>query len=202
MRFWFNIKKLYQNEEFKDDESSLGYKIDVYQESINKTFSEYLVNYEYLIQLIENYGFVLVERDEARSLGLPNSIGNFDQLYYEMQSQIKTKKIKRADLFSAPDMTTDEKKISFLNKYFIFKKIRNVEYNSQELISKKQDLKDKTIENEALQEFEKIDQELQNKEKKDLDEESKKLAEKYLQENQDLEKKLEQQIVFQKIFAF
>ena len=48
-----------------------------------------------------------------------------------MQSQIKTKKIKRADLFSAPNMTTDEKKISFLNKYFIFKKIRDV--NAEEV---------------------------------------------------------------------
>ena len=51
---------------------------------INKTFPEYLVNYEYLISIIENYGFVLLERDEARSLGLPESIGNFDQLFYEI----------------------------------------------------------------------------------------------------------------------
>ena len=121
VKMW-EIKKQYDQTEFANDMSSVGYKIDVYQESINKTFSEYLVNYEYLIQLIENYGFVLVERDEARSLGLPNSIGNFDQLYYEMQSQIKTKKIKRADLFSAPDMTSDEKKISFLNKYSFSRK--------------------------------------------------------------------------------
>ena len=130
VKMW-EIKKQYDQTEFVNNMSSVGYKIDVYQESINKTFSEYLVNYEYLIQLIENYGFVLVERDEARSMGLPNSIGNFDQLYYEMQSQIKTKKIKKADLFSAPNMSSDEKKISFLNKYFIFKKIRDV--NAEEV---------------------------------------------------------------------
>ena len=130
LKMW-EIKKQYDQDEFANNVSSLGYKIDVYQESINKTFSEFLVNYEYLIQLLENYGFVLLERDEARSLGLPNSIGNFDQLFYEMKSQIKTKKLKAADVFSAPDMTTDEKKISFLNKYFIFKKIRDV--NAEEV---------------------------------------------------------------------
>ena len=130
IKMW-EIKKQYSQTEFPNDMSSIGYKIDVYQESINKTFSEYLVNYEYLIQLIENYGFVLLERDEAKSIGLPNSIGNFDQLYYEMKSQIKTRKIKKEDLFSAPNMTADEKKISFLNKYFIFKKIRDV--NAEEV---------------------------------------------------------------------
>ena len=130
IKMW-EIKKQYKQAEFPNNMSSIGYKIDVYQESINKTFSEYLVNYEYLIQLIENYGFVLVERDEARSLGLPNGIGNFDQLFYEMKSQLKTKKIKKADVQSAPDMTSDEKKISFLNKYFIFKKIRDV--NAEEV---------------------------------------------------------------------
>ena len=99
------------------DISSLGYRIDVYQESINKTFPEYLVNFDYLVQVIENYGFVLLERDEARSLGLPESMGNFDQLFYEMQSQIKHRRLRASDVQSAPEMTSDEKKISFLNKY-------------------------------------------------------------------------------------
>ena len=156
VKMW-EIKKQYDQTEFANDMSSVGYKIDVYQESINKTFSEYLVNYEYLIQLIENYGFVLVDRDEARSLGLPNSIGNFDQLYYEMQSQIKSKKIKRADLFSAPDMTTDEKKISFLNKYFIFKKIRDV--NAEEVSRVMMNESQQQVE-EAKQEEMKIQKEL------------------------------------------
>lgn len=156
VKMW-EIKKQYDQTEFANDMSSVGYKIDVYQESINKTFSEYLVNYEYLIQLIENYGFILVERDEARSLGLPNSIGNFDQLYYEMQSQIKTKKIKRADLFSAPDMTTDEKKISFLNKYFIFKKIRDV--NAEEVSRVMMNESQQQVEEEKKEEM-KIQKEL------------------------------------------
>ena len=130
VKMW-DIKKQYDGDEFPNNISSLGYRVDVYQESINKTFPEYLVNYEYLISIIENYGFVLLERDEARSLGLPESIGNFDQLFYEMQSQIKHRRIRPSDVQSAPDMTPDEKKISFLNKYFIFKKVRDV--NAEEV---------------------------------------------------------------------
>jgi hypothetical protein len=129
-KMW-EIKKQYESDEFQNNISSLGYRIDVYQESINKTFPEYLVNFDYLIQVIENYGFVLLERDEARSLGLPESMGNFDQLFYEMQTQIKHRRLRASDVQSAPEMTSDEKKISFLNKYFIFKKVRDV--NAEEV---------------------------------------------------------------------
>ena len=34
----WSITKMYNNTEFNPDESSLGYKIDVYQESINKFY--------------------------------------------------------------------------------------------------------------------------------------------------------------------
>ena len=48
-----------------------------------------------------------------------------------MQSQIKHRRLRSSDVQSAPDMTPDEKKISFLNKYFIFKKVRDV--NAEEV---------------------------------------------------------------------
>jgi hypothetical protein len=98
----------------------------VYQESINKVFSEYLVNYDYLISTVENYGFMLVERDELDEIGLPNSVGNFEQLYYQMKSDLQTNKIRRGDIGTASQMNHYEKEISYLNKYFIFKKVRDV----------------------------------------------------------------------------
>jgi len=58
-------------------------------------------------------------------------MGNFDQLFYEMQTQIKHRRLRASDVQSAPEMTSDEKKISFLNKYFIFKKVRDV--NAEEV---------------------------------------------------------------------
>ena len=71
-KMW-DIKKLYDNEEFLDDESSLGYKIDVYQESINKTFSEYLVNFDYLTQHLKHmdlflYPLMMLEEWDFRNL--------------------------------------------------------------------------------------------------------------------------------------
>ena len=125
IKMW-DIKKQYGSVEFNNDASSLGYRIDVFQESINKTFSEYLVNYQYLIRLMENYGFTLLTPGEAKELGLPNSYGGFDQLFYQMESELKSRRIRQSNIGSASKLSTDEKKISFLNSYFIFKKVRQV----------------------------------------------------------------------------
>jgi len=56
----------------------LGYAIDIYQETINKTFREYLVNFNYLNRILENYGFVKLTSDELKELGLNNSVGSFE----------------------------------------------------------------------------------------------------------------------------
>ena len=69
----YELTKRYEQTGFPDDELSLGYSIDVYQESINKVFREYLVNFEYLTQIMEDYGFVLLNDEEAKQMNLPNS---------------------------------------------------------------------------------------------------------------------------------
>lgn len=132
-RIW-EITKQYEETTFNNDASSLGYRIDVYQESINKVFPEFLVNYDYLISTIENYGFKLVEQDELKTMGLPSSIGGFEQLYSQMSSQIKNKEIRVSDIGTASHMSRYEKEISYLNKYFIFKKVREVQTESMSKI--------------------------------------------------------------------
>ena len=122
----WEVRKQYASDVFKNDVSCLGYQIDVYQESINKVFPEYLVNYEYLTRLIANYGFALVGRKEAQRLGLPNSIGNFQDLFVLLEEQVRTGKVRRSDVGQALRMSPEEKRISFLNKYFVFKKVRDV----------------------------------------------------------------------------
>ena len=62
-KIW-EITKRYETPRFMNDETCLGYKIDVYQESINKTFSEYLVNFNFLTRELENYGFALLTEEE------------------------------------------------------------------------------------------------------------------------------------------
>jgi len=124
-KIW-EIKKEYDEDNFDDDVTSLGYKIDVFQETINKMFSEYLVNFDYLERVMENYGFKLLNRDEAKLLGLPEGSGSFIDLFNAMDDEIKRQPMKREKYGSALNMTPNEKKISFLNRYFVFKKISHV----------------------------------------------------------------------------
>ena len=128
-KMW-EIEKLYSRTDFEPDETSVGYPINVYQESINKKFREYLVNQYYLIRLMENYGFVLLSNDEARTLGLPSGTGLFNDLYNFMDTEVKTRKLKRADIGTALEMSDEERQISFYNRYFVFKKARNVNTRS------------------------------------------------------------------------
>lgn len=151
-KIW-QITKGYKNDNFDDDETSLGYAIDVFQETINKTFREYLVNFEYLTRIIENYGFVLLTKDECAEIGISNSVDSFQQLYKLMESEIARSPKKKNDYGDAFKMTPKEKQISFFNKYFIYKKIRNVDtraiYNTMIGSSKFQEQMDKLDGEEA-----------------------------------------------------
>jgi hypothetical protein len=127
-KIW-SVTKMYDATNFEDDESSLGYKIDVYQDSINQTISEYLVNFDFLVLTMEKYGFNLITQDEARQMKLPSGSGMFSDLYNAMNYEIKKDPAKKADYKDAPNMNDYEKNISFLNRYFVFKKVstRNAE---------------------------------------------------------------------------
>lgn len=125
-QIWQIIKR-YDETTFEDDESSLGMQIDVYQESINKTFPEYLVNFNYFTDVMESFGFVPMEKKECKRLGLNKAIGNFKDLFNIMNQNIKKNPKLKNDYGTAPNMTKNEKYISFMNNYFIYKKIRNVD---------------------------------------------------------------------------
>jgi hypothetical protein len=124
-KIW-ELTKGYNSEIFEDNSSSIGYRIDVFQESINQVISEYLVNYDYLNRVMEDYGFQLLNRDEAKEFGLPEGSGLFSELFLNMLEDIKRNPKKKSDYGTAEQMSAFEKKISFLNRYFVYKKIRNV----------------------------------------------------------------------------
>ena len=119
------ITKMYGETGFPDDELSLGYMVNVYQESIGQTIPEYLVNFEFFARLMENYGFILAEPEDLARMGLTSSNASFETLYNEMRAEIRQNPKLRYG--SATDMTEQEKEISFLNRYFVFKKVRNVD---------------------------------------------------------------------------
>lgn len=122
----FEIMKKYSSslQEFPAEEDSVGLPIYVYQESIDKMFIEYLVHFDYFQRLMEDYGFVLLDNNELRGIGFTESTGSFSRMFGMMNKEIAT----NSDMFvrNAPNMTSDEKYISFLNRYFIFKKVRDI----------------------------------------------------------------------------
>jgi len=124
------IRKQYSQTGFPPNENSLGYAIDVLQESINKTLREYLVNYKYLVRILENYGFVELITEEARQLGLPNNSGLFNELFHQMETDVQQNPRRKYDYKYSLEMTNEEKTISFMNRYFVFKKVRNVDAES------------------------------------------------------------------------
>ena len=131
-KIW-EVVKMYNADSFDDTSSSIGYRIGVYQESINQLISEYLINFDYLDRVLQNYGFKLISREEAKSFGLPEATGLFSELFMNMLEEIKKNKNREKDYGKAAEMTEIEKKISFLNRYFVYKKVIMVNAEKVEL---------------------------------------------------------------------
>lgn len=100
-KIW-HIKKKYKNDEsFLNQTEPFGYKIGVFQDSINKENDEYLVHFKYFEKMMNAYGFELLQ------------LNSFESYYKEKENKIKLSK--------------EEKQISFLNKAFVFQKINAVD---------------------------------------------------------------------------
>lgn len=169
------ITKRYNKQEYFDNETCIGYAIDVLTESINVIHTEYLVNMIYLERIMRNYGFELVSETETqRDLFLPSgygaSMGSFRQMFDMMtyyvkgmvpnsstiypESDIEASSVslsKRAFPENHPlrkfqkfmgatsggpllhfagkanEMSQQMKAVSFMNNYFVFKKIQQVD---------------------------------------------------------------------------
>jgi len=151
----YEIVKMYDETGFPDEEMSLGYSINVYQESINKYFREYLVNFDYFTRIMEDYGFVLVTKDEAKHMNLPNGSGMFSELFNLMEIELKSNPRNAANYRNAMFMSAEEKRISFMNRYFAYKKVRDVDVKKMaQLITKSDELEERLGE-ETVEEIEK-----------------------------------------------
>jgi hypothetical protein len=167
-----SITKRYKKQDYFDDESSLGYAIDVFAESINTVHTEYLVNMIYLERIMRDYGFELLPaKDTQRDLFLPRgygtSMGSFRDMFDMMTYYVKGM-VSRADGYDeevdmeassvslskralpenhpmkkfrkfmdtnpmnlmsgkASEMTETMKAVSFVNNYFVFKKVQHID---------------------------------------------------------------------------
>ena len=98
-KIWEIIKQ-YDDEEFQ----RTGLAVDVYQESINAYWREYLVDYDYLTEKLLELGFVT---DMA-------GIASFKTIHDRLDDY--------SNIGLSRNMSDNELKISFLNNYFIYKK--------------------------------------------------------------------------------
>ena len=161
----FEIVKKYNSniQEFPEDENSIGMPINVYQDSIDKMFKEYLVNFDYFTRLMENYGFVLIDKQETKSIGFSEASGTFRRLFDSM----KRENDEDNKYLTAGNMSSDEKTISFLNRYFIFKKVREI--SQATLKSMQKTLQDEQEAEEAEAEERIQDDNAKIKEKNDVE---------------------------------
>jgi hypothetical protein len=100
----WKIVKQYDNDSFKNDESSVGFPVDVYINSIGKTTREWLVNFKYLEDKCKDYNLELKE------------LVDFEDVYDKL---VSSKKVYG----EATKMNVALKEISFLFSYFIFEKV-------------------------------------------------------------------------------
>lgn len=125
------VTKQYQEVQFPDDETSVNMGIDVFQESINKSFREYLVKSSYFIKLMRAYGFEIVTNDELeKNKYIHRGTGMFSELYQNMKKVVQdvTVSNSRKEYFGdAMKLNHPEnqfqKTVSFMNRYYIFKKV-------------------------------------------------------------------------------
>lgn len=111
----WTITKDYDKEELLPDDDSIGLAVDVEFISIGTTHKEYLVPFELLKKKLKTIGFELLEKKDLVELGLNASTNTFD-VSYEM-----TQKAKKT--YNMPDAV---KEFSFLNRWFIFKRMGEV----------------------------------------------------------------------------
>ena len=122
-KIW-SIRKKYQDDSdlfMENTEESLGFKVSVFQESINKEFDEYLVNFDYFVKVMNDNGFILDTEFMLNDIEF-KSIEDFENIYnrlYNIAAENDKKTMKRS-------MSDEEKKISFLNKCFVFKKVSDI----------------------------------------------------------------------------
>ena len=90
--------------------ATVGKEINVFMKSIGNAHKEYLVNFEYLTRLLQDYGFDSITTEEFKKVKLPE-----DHTFKRMMMQ-----------FKKVNLSEEEKSISFLNRFFVYRKTREL----------------------------------------------------------------------------
>lgn len=120
-RIMWRITKEYTG----DYDSAPGRRITNYNTRIGKAFDEYLVDYGVLCERMAVGGFHPLSSAECSNLGLATSSGTFEELYTDMAEYVKTggDTSEVTQLKNALTMDSKQRTYSFLNRWFIFKRV-------------------------------------------------------------------------------
>ena len=130
----WKLKKLYIDTEFTNNKDSLNMKIGVFMNSINQEIYEYLVNFEYLVQKLKEKHIILLSSELSRNMNLPmdhlgkyKSEGSFKNIFNDLDGYIQEDGITKFNKVLInnvkKNLSESEKKLSFLSRYFIFRKM-------------------------------------------------------------------------------
>lgn len=138
----WKIEKKYKGKlSFTEKNANLGKQIDVYVQTIGNIHEEYLVNFKYFEKIMNEYGFEKV------------LIKPFEDFYNEIKEGENKMKMNDTELDNIKEIVSkiseEEKRFSFLNSAFIFKKTEHASdmlYKKLiELINKKSKIKKTNI---------------------------------------------------------
>jgi hypothetical protein len=112
-RLW-RIKKEYNKFDMENPYNNIGSKILVFVETINKEFSEYLVDFQLLKLKLSQKNIELLNNKEIENLNINSAISTqtFDEVYNKVNITNINHKMNSVEL----------REYSFLNRYFIFRK--------------------------------------------------------------------------------
>ena len=123
--FWSIEKKYKTRLGFDTDKPIYGKEINVFVKSIGRAHPEYLVNFNFFNKIMKEYGFEMI------------FIKSFQELYEELIVKEESNSVNKYNLEknqeTAEKMSEDEKKFSFLNNAFCYKKVSN---SADSLLSK------------------------------------------------------------------
>ena len=113
----------------EDNWTCLGRNVDVFVDTINVYREEYLVNFVFLEKVMFAYGFVKLKDSEMTEMQFPgkHASGSFEEIFDCMTTTTTP--------VSMSMMSETEKNISFLNRYFIFRKVRDVQMGETPLFA-------------------------------------------------------------------
>ena len=124
----YDIVKDYDISNFdynKDDITNMfGQEITVYMSSIGQYITEYLVNFEFVIDIMKEYGFEPISPKKSSIFIKP--VGNFEDIIDNVDNLLnESEKDVQKAYKHAKIVQTDPKyrKLSGLNNWFIFKKV-------------------------------------------------------------------------------